>query len=109
MATTLDPWISPQKLTDLSTLVLVADFNMWTTESGGSAYVPHAANGALLGSPDPANGTRPLRPINGSPPLYLGAKGGNVGLLDGSARWKKIQAMGTYQLWSNGSGYNGNW
>ena len=106
---TLDPWTSPQKLTDLSTLVLVADFNMWNIDSGGYAYVPHRANGALLGSPDSTTGTRPFRPINGRPPLFLGAKGGNVGLLDGSARWKNIGTMGTYQIWSNGSGYNGNW
>ena len=37
-------------------------------------------------------------------PKDIGAKGGNVGLLDGSARWKPIQQMRPYrasQLWDN--------
>jgi hypothetical protein len=50
-----------------------------------------------------------LHPINGRTPIYLGAKGGNVGLLDGSGRWKRIQEMGTYQVWSHGANYLGNW
>jgi hypothetical protein len=28
----------------------------------------------------------------------LGGKGGNVAHLDGSTAWRKIEAMGTYQL-----------
>jgi hypothetical protein len=37
-------------------------------------------------------------------PRNIGAKGGNVGLLDGSVRWKKIEQMNVYrasQLWEN--------
>lgn len=98
-----DSWTSPQKLTDSSTLVLVADFNMWNA-ANSYAYIPHAKNGALKTA-----GLSYLKGIGGRPPSALGAKGGNVGFLDGSVIWRKIEKMGTYETWSNGSGYNGNW
>ena len=100
----LDPWISPQKLTDPSSLTLLADYNMWTVEGSGSAYVPHARNGPVKSA-----GLSYKSGINGKPPQRWGARGGNIGLLDGSASWKRIEQMETHQVWSNGSGYNGNW
>lgn len=105
----LDPWISPQKLTDDPTLPLVADYNMWYAEDVGHAFVPHGRNGAIQSSQRDANGTRALRGINGKPPARLGARGGNVGLLDSSVNWKRIEAMGNYAIYDGSGAYNGNW
>jgi prepilin-type N-terminal cleavage/methylation domain-containing protein len=110
--TGLAPWISPQKLSDNPTLVLLADFNHWYTSGPGYAFVPHGANGPM-GTRDPL-GNPPtfsiyIKPINGRSPVYLGAKGGNVGALDGSVRWKSIRQMDSYQIFSGGSEYKGNW
>ena len=102
----LDMWISPQKLTDNPTLVLVADYNMFSP-GFNYAYVPHAKNGALGTR---VNGGAPMiSPINGRSPKYLGAKGGNVGWLDGSVRWVKIEMMGTYKVYNSAGDYQGNW
>jgi prepilin-type N-terminal cleavage/methylation domain-containing protein len=106
----LDPWISPQRLTDSPSLVLTADFIHWYTVGPGYAFIPHGKGGAI-GTKDP-NAPLPapyLRNINGKPPERFGALGGNVGLMDGSARWKRIQEMGTYQVFSGGSEYKGRW
>lgn len=100
----LVPWISPQKLTDDPTLTLAADYNMWYTDGAGYAYLPHGKSGAIKSS-----GLNYLSGVNGKPPQKLGARGGNVGLLDGSVKWKKIEGMEAHQIWSNGTGYNGNW
>ena len=104
----LDQWISPQKLTDNPGLTLVADYNMWAKDGPGMAFIPHARNGPLEGPLSPT-GSREFRPINSKPPVRLGAKGGNVGLLDGSVRWKKIETMGTYKIYSGDLGLRGNW
>jgi hypothetical protein len=107
----MDAWISPQRLTDNPTLALVADYNHWAP-AYQYAFVPHASSGAV-GTPDPTWPTsgfcRYVSPINGRSPLYLGAQGGNVGTLDGSVRWKKIQVMGNYQIFSGNADYKGNW
>jgi prepilin-type N-terminal cleavage/methylation domain-containing protein len=100
----LNPWISPLKLTDSPSLTLMADYNMWIPSGAGYAYVPHARNGATRSS-----GFSYLSGINGKPPRLWGARGGNIGLLDGSVSWKRIELMEAHQVWSNGSGYNGNW
>ena len=100
----LDPWLSPLKLTDNPTLTLFADYNMWTVEGSGYAYVPHAQSG-----PARSAGLSYKTAINGKPPQRWGARGGNIGLLDGSVKWKKIEQMEVHQVWSNGAGYNGNW
>ena len=99
-----DPWISPQRLTDTPTLPLVADYNYLYGVGTGIAYVPHAKNGALR-SP----GVTYLTGVNGKPPQRLGARGGNVGTLDGSAKWKRIEEMGTYQVFSGNNEHRGNW
>jgi prepilin-type N-terminal cleavage/methylation domain-containing protein len=104
----LDPWISPQKLTDNSTLTLIADFNAYHIAGPGFAFMPHGRNGAIQGPPSSV-GSREFRPINGKPPIRLGARGGHVGLLDGSAKWRKIEVMGTYQMYSGSADHRGNW
>jgi prepilin-type N-terminal cleavage/methylation domain-containing protein len=108
----LQPWISPQKLTDNPTLVLSADFNHWYTVGVGYAIVPHGKNGALgaFNVGDPAF-SHVIQPDYARTCQQLGALGGNVGLLDGSAGWKKIQMMANYQIFSDSPqyGYDGNW
>ncbi len=103
----LDPWISPQKTTDSGTNTLVADFNAWYLNGAGYAFLPHGKTGTI--ETKQADGSRYYRPINGKPPFRLGARGGNVGLLDGSVKWKKIEKMGNHQMYSGSADYRGNW
>lgn len=112
----IQSWISPLTTADNPTLVLYADFNHWYTGGSGYAYIPHGGAGPI-GSRDTVGlGTAasPLHsiivdPSNNQSLISLGAKGGNVGLLDGSAQWKKIDQMQTYQVYSGSSAYLGNW
>lgn len=93
-------WISPVKTTDDPTLPLVADLNVFC-QSFQRILAPHTSAGPQVRdekyfevNPNAENET----------PKDIGAKGGNVGLLDGSARWKPIQQMRPYrasQLWDN--------
>jgi prepilin-type N-terminal cleavage/methylation domain-containing protein len=82
------PWISPQKLTDDPTLTLLADFNHWYTSAPGYAFIPHGNAGPIgtFNSGGPPTFSYYVQPTFGKPPVNFGAKGGNVGLLDGSAR-----------------------
>lgn len=111
----LDPWISPLKMTDNPGLVLTADFIHWYTVSAGYAFIPHGKGGPVgtrlpAGDPNIVTLTGPyVKGINGKPPDRFGAVGGNVGLLDGSARWKPIKQMGTYQVFDGSSDYKGSW
>jgi hypothetical protein len=91
-------WISPQKLTDNSSLVLVSDMNDWSP-AYAQTFVPHAKNGPILNRLDASN-----RNAHGASAAAAGATGGNIGLLDGSVSWKKVGKMQTYrgsQLWDN--------
>jgi prepilin-type N-terminal cleavage/methylation domain-containing protein len=93
-------WISPQKTSDDPALVLVADLNVYAT-SFQRILAPHTARGPLIreevyfeSHPEAYQQT----------PASIGAKGGNVGLLDGSAAWKDIARMRTYsgsQIWDD--------
>jgi prepilin-type N-terminal cleavage/methylation domain-containing protein len=88
-------WLSPQRLTDDPSLVLVSDMNDWSPGYQQS-YAPHAQHGPVLSGLDPQ--------AHGATPADLGAVGGNVGLLDGSVSWKKIAEMRSYrgsQMWGN--------
>ncbi len=90
-------WISPQKLTDDPGLVLLSDMNDWSPQYG-QTFVPHAKSGTIREGIDAAN-----RGASGASSAAVGAVGGNVGLLDGSVSWKKIQKMQIYrgsQAWS---------
>ncbi len=90
-------WISPQRLTDVSTLVVVSDMNDWST-TDGRTWAPHGKNGPILNGSDESN----ERVFGGSGrggqcSARIGAMGGNVGLLDGSVSWRKIGQMQIYQ------------
>ncbi|PWU17742.1 MAG: hypothetical protein C5B50_10660 [Verrucomicrobia bacterium] len=87
-----EPWFSAQKLTDVSTNLgpaspLVTDMNDWSPGYGGS-IVPHGHNGAMQSAGDFSNGG-----AAGAASASLGAAGGNIGNLDGSAVWRAIRDM----------------
>jgi prepilin-type N-terminal cleavage/methylation domain-containing protein len=86
-------WVSPQRLTDPSSLVLFTDLNDWSS-ADGRTFAPHGKNGPVLAGADFSN-----QRANGSgrSSADVGAAGGNIALLDGSVSWKKIQSMRTYR------------
>ncbi len=85
-------WLSPLKSDEGPQLPLFTDLNVWSP-TGGQSVAPHGANGAVRLGEDGANTA-----AGGADSKSLGGKGGNVAHLDGSAAWRKIEAMGTYQL-----------
>ena len=98
VASITNTWISPQKTSDDPTLVLVADLNVYAY-SYQRNLAPHTARGYAI---------RDEAYFESHPEAYkqtprdAGAKGGNVGRLDGSAAWKDISRMLSYrgsQLW----------
>jgi prepilin-type N-terminal cleavage/methylation domain-containing protein len=84
-------WVSPQRLTDDSQLVLVSDMNDWSP-GYGQTFAPHAQAGPKLDGTDASNVG-----ANGASPVAVGAAGGNVGLLDGSVSWRNIRSMQIYR------------
>ncbi len=85
-------WMSPQKLTENSSLVLLSDMNDWSPLYK-QTFAPHARSGAVLQKYDPDTNIG----AGGTSASDIGASGGNVGLLDGSVHWKKIQQMDVYR------------
>jgi prepilin-type N-terminal cleavage/methylation domain-containing protein len=84
-------WISPQRLIDRSSLVLISDMNDWSP-GDSKTFAPHARNGPILSGTDASN-----EGAGGASSAALGAQGGNLGLLDGSVSWKKIEQMQIYR------------
>jgi len=84
-------WISPQKLTESSTLVLLSDMNDWSPLYG-QTFVPHGRNGMAREGIDASN-----KGATGASSEVMGASGGNVGLLDGSVQWRNIKQMQIYR------------
>ena len=84
-------WVSPQSLTDDSSLVLVSDMNDWSP-GYGQTFVPHAKNGPVMQPGDYSNPG-----AEGASSAALGAAGGNLGFLDGSVLWKKARQMRIYR------------
>lgn len=91
-------WISPQKSSDDPALALVADLNVYAY-SFQRILAPHAARGSVI---------REEAYFESHPEAYhqtpkdIGAKGGNVGLLDGSVSWRRLEQMQHYrssQIW----------
>jgi prepilin-type N-terminal cleavage/methylation domain-containing protein len=100
VADIVDTWISPQQTHENPALVLVADLNVFCY-SFTRLLAPHTAHGPVV---------RDEAWFNEHPEAYqqtprnIGAKGGNLGLLDGSAAWKDISRMRAYrgsQLWDD--------
>jgi prepilin-type N-terminal cleavage/methylation domain-containing protein len=92
-------WVSPQRTTDNPTLVLVTDMNDWSP-GYGKTFAPHGASGPILRDGDFSNPA-----ADGVSSAAIGAAGGNVGLLDGSVSWKKINQMQSYRgsrRWGSG-------
>ena len=95
-----DVWYSPQKLTDGGTNVILADENHW---GGGLVMAPHGKGGPIN-----RNNSTFLRTSTGETPISIGAKGGNVGYLDGSVIWKNLADMKTNRA-SSYTMYYGLW
>ena len=84
-------WVSPQNLTESGSLVLLTDANDWSP-AYGKTLAPHGSAGPILRGRDFTNNS-----ANGANSESIGAKGGNVGLLDGSVAWKPITHMQVYR------------
>jgi prepilin-type N-terminal cleavage/methylation domain-containing protein len=82
-------WVSPQKTSDSPTNTLFSDPNSWCT-AGPETWVmaPHTPRGAAK-----RNGSAFVSPTEGETSRQMGAAGGNVATLDGSARWRNIRDM----------------
>jgi type II secretory pathway pseudopilin PulG len=80
-------WKSPKRATDNSGLPIVTELNAWTSGERRT-FAPHSPRGALQVYGEIWQG--------GIPSEEIGAAGGNVGLLDGSAYWKNISDMKIY-------------
>lgn len=86
----LDPyyWNSPRKATDSGTNVILADANIWDTQP--LILAPHGKTGPIL-----ENGSVYVRNKGQGSSQSIGGLGGNVGHMDGSVIWKKMERMKT--------------
>lgn len=90
-------WLSPQRLTDPSSLVLLSDMNDWSF-GDGRTWAPHGRNGPILTGGDLSNAGAVWTAWMNSPcSALIGGMGGNLGLLDGSVCWKNARQMQVYQ------------
>ena len=97
--TAAEYWYSPRKLSESGTNYIIADANHW---GDNLLMAPHCKGG-----PFQQNGATFTRALSATldNPAKVGAMGGNVGFLDGSARWfnlkqlKKRYASGEYILY----------
>lgn len=78
-------WRSPRKITEPGTSFILADANHW---GGGLIMAPHCKSGPYM-----INGATFVRTSASVTPRHVGAVGGNVGFLDGSARWSNLKQM----------------
>ena len=92
-----ETWISPQKTTDSSSLLLLADLNL-NCQIVPRAVAPHTTSGPAIRRYDPNPGDpNPIPPpLKIETPPQIGAAGGNIGTLDGSVAWKSINKMRPY-------------
>jgi prepilin-type N-terminal cleavage/methylation domain-containing protein len=97
-------WVSPQKSSEDPTLVLVADLNIYCY-TFQRLLAPHTARGPVVRE-EPYFEQNPM--AYEQTPVDIGARGGNVGLLDGSVAWKEVRRMRVYrasQLWENAGAF----
>jgi prepilin-type N-terminal cleavage/methylation domain-containing protein len=93
-------WLSPQRTVDDPTLVLVADLNVYAY-SFQRILAPHTSSSFRVA--DAGYFDQHVEAYDQTP-RELGAKGGNIGLLDGSVTWKNINRMLLYrgsQMWDD--------
>jgi prepilin-type N-terminal cleavage/methylation domain-containing protein len=95
-------WVSPQKLSENSILALFTDLNVWSP--GNNTVAPHGKNGPIYQQGDATNPDS-----GGITSQLIGAVGGNVGALDGSVIWKRIEKMQEHQLSPNPDELYGVW
>jgi prepilin-type N-terminal cleavage/methylation domain-containing protein len=97
-------WKSPEKTSEDPTLVLLADLNVYSY-GYQRILAPHTARGFAI---------REEAYFNEYPEAYqqtpadIGAKGGHIGLLDGSVRWRGINEMRVYrasQMWDEAGAF----
>jgi prepilin-type N-terminal cleavage/methylation domain-containing protein len=81
-------WKSPQTNMDDPRMPVITELNAWTTSSD-QIFAPHGARGPINRYCQGGG--------NDQTPKDVGAAGGNIGLLDGSVAWKKIQNMEVYR------------
>jgi prepilin-type N-terminal cleavage/methylation domain-containing protein len=96
------PWHSPTKITESRTNTILADANHWGND--GFICVPHGKNGPVIQNNGSFYYNTPA-----TTPVALGARGGNVGGLDGSIVWKSILKMAVKNKASSYDFYYGNW
>jgi len=84
-------WLSPQKLAEDPSLVLVTDANNWSP-GYGKTLAPHGASGPILKGRDFTNAS-----AEGASSASIGAVGGNVGRVDASVFWKPMAQMQVYR------------
>jgi prepilin-type N-terminal cleavage/methylation domain-containing protein len=84
-------WISPQRSFETPSTPVVTELNAWSVDEM-MTFAPHGANGAILEAGHSGNVS-----AEGATSEQIGAVGGHVGNLDGSASWKHIRDMKTYR------------
>jgi len=84
-------WKSPQRSFETPSMPLVTELNAWSSFEM-MTFAPHGARGAILESGHSGNVSS-----EGAPSEQIGAVGGHVGCLDGSASWKHIRDMKIYR------------
>jgi len=84
-------WTSPQSMTARADQPIITELNAWSIDED-KTFAPHGRRGAILAGGDSGN-----QGLEGISSRELGAQGGNVGLLDGSAAWKHIDDMVIYR------------
>ncbi|MHC5082668.1 MAG: prepilin-type N-terminal cleavage/methylation domain-containing protein [Planctomycetota bacterium] len=81
-------WVSPDESSDSGRLEIITELNTWSSEDGGVTFAPHGKRGPIHEGGDSRN-----RSHNGVPSEDIGAVGGNIGYLDGSVKWKRMEDM----------------
>lgn len=96
-------WVSPRRMTDAGTNYILADANH-ISQVDGLKIMPHGRAGPIL-----ENGESYTRNLPSKTLADLGAKGGNVGFLDGSVVWRNMKEMKTNQAFTTANIYFGIW